>query len=367
MESDEEQYTIDTTPFRVKVFEPSPGPSGDRLRKYNALKLNIDRQKTIGDIEYDDSILVEELYKGSNEKVWTVCIQCGKYRHVAYKNYRHLCHACSSKTDEKVKKLSDAKYGENNPMFGRTGEKHHLFGKHPSEESRKKMSDAHSGENHHMFGKHHSEETIQKMSDAQSGENHHNFGKHLSEEHRINISCGLQGIPPEEFTGFTHEEHVRFRKSVEYANWRTAVFERDNYTCQECGSHGGVDLEAHHIIPYSVHPEPEYSLNTDNGITLCKLCHDKTKLCEDDFYNKYTAIVEAKCGFKGDFLSSSVILEGLKKQNGPTQSLLNDEFVIPEKSEHQIKISNLVKSIVKQCVTYPPKPHSTRQPTIFDY
>ena len=32
----------------------------------------------------------------------------------------------------------------------------------------------------------------------------------------------------------------------EYKEWRKAVFERDNYTCQDCGEKG-VYLEAHHI------------------------------------------------------------------------------------------------------------------------
>jgi hypothetical protein len=260
-------------------------------------------------------------------------------------------------SEESIQKMSDANSGKNHPMFG----------KHPSDETRKKMSDANYGENNPNFGKHPSAETRQKMSDAHYGEKSCMFGKHPSEETRIKQSCAHQGITPEEFTGFVTDEHTLFRKSGDYVKWRIAVFERDNHTCQECGAHGGVDLEAHHIIPLHLHREPEYSLNVDNGITLCELCHDKTKWHEDEFYNKYTAIVKANCGFKGGFLESSVILEGLEKQNGPTQSSLSDGFVIPEKSEHQDKISNLVKSIVKQCVTYPPKPHSTRQPTIFDY
>ena len=44
-----------------------------------------------------------------------------------------------------------------------------------SNETRKKMSDAHSGEKNHNFGKHHSEETRKKMSDAHSGEKHYNW------------------------------------------------------------------------------------------------------------------------------------------------------------------------------------------------
>lgn len=60
------------------------------------------------------------------------------------------------------------------------------------------------------------------------------------------------------------------RRCGEYAEWRTAVFERDDYTCRCCGKHGGT-LNAHHILPYSKFPSFRYEV--DNGITLCKECH----------------------------------------------------------------------------------------------
>jgi len=61
------------------------------------------------------------------------------------------------------------------------------------------------------------------------------------------------------------------RLTDEYIEWRQKVFERDNYTCQECGATG--DLQAHHIKPVSQYPELIYDV--DNGITLCKKCHAK--------------------------------------------------------------------------------------------
>jgi len=66
-----------------------------------------------------------------------------------------------------------------------SGENHPLFGKHHSEESRKKNSEAHKGKNNYMWGKRHSETTHKKMIENHadnSGENHPMWGKHYSPE-----------------------------------------------------------------------------------------------------------------------------------------------------------------------------------------
>ena len=62
----------------------------------------------------------------------------------------------------------------------------------------------------------------------------------------------------------------RDRHAPEYQSWRRAVFERDGYTCQMCGQHGGA-LNAHHIKRWSKFPELRFEVN--NGMTLCKQCH----------------------------------------------------------------------------------------------
>lgn len=59
------------------------------------------------------------------------------------------------------------------------------------------------------------------------------------------------------------------RNMPEYIEWRKAVYERDNFKCQECGKHGR--LEAHHIKPWHSHPLLRFDIN--NGITLCEECH----------------------------------------------------------------------------------------------
>lgn len=62
------------------------------------------------------------------------------------------------------------------------------------------------------------------------------------------------------------------RNDPEVKEWRRKVFERDDYTCQECGEKGG-KIHAHHIEPWS--EEPSKRLEIDNGITLCIECHSE--------------------------------------------------------------------------------------------
>lgn len=67
--------------------------------------------------------------------------------------------------------------------------------------------------------------------------------------------------------------NLLLRTTQQYKDWRTAVFVRDNFTCQECGVRGG-DLQADHIKPFSTYPDLRFSL--ENGRTLCVDCHRQT-------------------------------------------------------------------------------------------
>lgn len=68
-------------------------------------------------------------------------------------------------------------------------------------------------------------------------------------------------------------ENEKIRHSKKYREWREAVFERDDYTCQLCGVRGGV-LNADHILKFSLFPELRF--DAINGRTLCRQCHLNT-------------------------------------------------------------------------------------------
>lgn len=82
--------------------------------------------------------------------------------------------------------------------------------------------------------------------------------------------------------GGINEENDTLRHRREYKEWRTSVYERDDYVCQCCGVRGG-KLNAHHINQFANYHELRYDIR--NGITLCENCHDSTK--EGSFHNIY--------------------------------------------------------------------------------
>lgn len=64
----------------------------------------------------------------------------------------------------------------------------------------------------------------------------------------------------------------RFTENPEYGNWRDQVIKRDKF-CQCCGYDNIENLEVHHDFGYKEYPELATDIN--NGIVLCKWCHDK--------------------------------------------------------------------------------------------
>jgi group I intron endonuclease len=90
----------------------------------------------------------------------------------------------SEETKRKISESRKGKYkGPDNPNYG----------KHYSDEVRKKLSLINTGKNNPFYGKNQSEKHRQKMM-KMIGENHPNFGKHPSEETRKKLSLSRTGV-----------------------------------------------------------------------------------------------------------------------------------------------------------------------------
>lgn len=107
-------------------------------------------------------------------------------------------------------------------------------------------------------------------------------GKTISLETRKKISTSKKGSKNHNWKGGISTEYRLQRASMENRLWRTAVFERDNYTCVWCFKKGGwskeekkqIILNADHIKPFISYPELRFAI--DNGRTLCVDCHRTT-------------------------------------------------------------------------------------------
>jgi hypothetical protein len=145
-----------------------------------------------------------------------------------------------------------------------------IKGTRMSDESRKKMRDAALKDGRRppsRKGIKHSEEFKLSVSLRHKGMKD-------SEETKIRrIASARRGERSHFWKGGTTSEIQKLRMSLEYRTWRTAVFERDNYTCVLCGKIGG-KINADHIKRFADFPELRFSI--ENGRTLCEACHKKT-------------------------------------------------------------------------------------------
>lgn len=73
-------------------------------------------------------------------------------------------------TEKTKRKMSVMQKGKNNPNYGKRGKETSMYGKHHSEEVKKKISDALKGRESSWKGKKHTRETLKKIS----GKNNHN-------------------------------------------------------------------------------------------------------------------------------------------------------------------------------------------------
>jgi len=123
-------------------------------------------------------------------------------------------------------------------------------------------------ENNGFYGKKHSEKTKEL-----------NRQKHIGINHKRYKYPDITGKRNPNWKGGISSKRKYYR-TKEYKNWRTSVFEKNNYTCWICGKTGG-NLHAHHVYEVSKFPDKIYDVK--NGITLCAKYHRSIRGKEQEF------------------------------------------------------------------------------------
>jgi hypothetical protein len=196
------------------------------------------------------------------------CIECNKK---IANFYASRCVRCSNKrnmSNPDVRlKLSIANKGKQNTL-----------GHKLTEEHKRKISNGNKGKKKPPR----TEEHTRKQRES-------HIGKKASLETRKKISLALKGERGGGWRGGVTPINASIRHSLEYKLWRTAVFERDQYTCVWCGLTSGlgkaVVLNADHIKPFADYPELRFAI--DNGRTLCVECHRTT----DNYGGRYKKLI----------------------------------------------------------------------------
>jgi len=207
-------------------------------------------------------------YIDGRTKAKHYCIESNCNNEISYNNWKQGKGRCK-KCDDLYQKGRSCNKGKNHPMFG----------KHHTEETKKKISRTRikngktKGKNHPMFGKHHTEETKKKMSLAK-------LGKKLTEETKrlLSLSHGGTGNP------YEVDDYPKIFFKI-----RDSIRKRDNYTCQNCDMTEeehlivcGTVLSVHHI-DYNKKNSKE-----NNLIILCNQCNvraNKNRNYWKEFYN----------------------------------------------------------------------------------
>lgn len=167
-----------------------------------------------------------------------------------------------------------------------------------------------AGENHPCFGKKLPKSTREKISRSLLGRKMPEWikkkistslkGRTFTKEHREKNSLSQVGSKNHNWKGGVTYFNTNLRQLEKYKEWRNFVFRRDKFCCSSCGVIGGY-LEANHKIPFCIKIEEFLKFynkfspiedretliklafyyddlwDTENGETLCKNCHLKTK------------------------------------------------------------------------------------------
>lgn len=293
----------------------------------------------------------KELKPKSGRRILAKCDECGKIRDIFRYGYCNRCHQCGLKDKKRIEKLRQVAKERFKNLEDCT-----MFGKHHSDETRKKISDHHAdfkGEKHPMYGRHHTEETKQKMREMKqnmseevkkkiskmqrnkivseeskkkmrdnhsdmSGKNNPNYGKSLSDyqkqrlsethkgkvisyETRQKISNSLKGENnPSWKEGISFQPYcIKFND--EFKERVREYFGRCCYVCGKNEIDNKAKLCIHHVT---------YNKETccDDSIPLfaplCRSCHTKTNFDREYWQEFFTVslnyLTDGECYLKKD-------------------------------------------------------------------
>lgn len=246
--------------------------------------------------------------KGINHSLKIYCDYCGNEKY-KYKSHIEEHNFCNRRCYSLWKSINT------------TGKKNHMYGKHLSEEHKKKLSESKKKNPTRYWlgkirteetkeklrkanlGKHHTKETKQKISFRNKGKipseetrrkmSAWQIGKKLSEETKIKISENAKTNPNYSMGGKHHTRETKEKLRLSHlgekgSNWmggisfepysvdwkktlKRSIRERDRYSCRVCGKQQGeITFHVHHIDYNKKNCEP------NNLITLCNKCHSIT-------------------------------------------------------------------------------------------
>jgi len=129
-----------------------------------------------------------------------------------------------------------------------------------------------------------SEKTKRKISESHKG-NTWGFKKgHIPSERNRKINSlrmkgnkiGRKFRKGKEHWNYKDDRSKNFSPKRYGDDWdkiRQLIYNRDNFTCQDCGIKG-IRLDVHHIIPFLI----SFDNSLNNLVTLCRSCHMKREV-----------------------------------------------------------------------------------------
>ena len=82
------------------------------------------------------------------------------------------------------------------------------------------------------------------------------------------------------------DANQKIRNGLKHKEWARAVYERDFFACQECGTHCLKNyIVAHHIESFAECEALRFEI--ENGKTMCRKCHIKLHRMENDGLHLY--------------------------------------------------------------------------------